>query len=120
MPLTKRNPNFTPSPELRTALSMKMDRTGASGPTAALNEIWNRYAHLIKSGSIDLTPDEREVLHMVCMGTFMEPVLIECLASEVADSDAYLANVPAAHSLYEKFKSASYAELLATVERLGL
>lgn len=116
----KRNPSFTPSPELRSALEQRMARAGDTGPTAALNQLWARYSHLIRSTSIDLTPDEREVLQVVCMGTHMEPVLIEYLASEVADSDPYLENIPAAHSLYAKCKVASYAELLATVERLGL
>ncbi|MFM3885286.1 hypothetical protein AB8T13_27460, partial [Klebsiella pneumoniae] len=40
------------------------------------------------------------------------------LAQEIRDSDDYLEGIPAAKSLYEKCQSATYPQLLATIERL--
>ncbi len=51
-------------------------------------------------------------------GSVVEPAFIEYLAQEIRDSDDYLEGIPAAKSLYEKCQSATYPQLLATVERL--
>ncbi len=51
-------------------------------------------------------------------GSIVEPAFIEYLAQEIRDSDYYLEGIPAAESLYEKCLSATYPQLLATVERL--
>ncbi|SLV68367.1 Uncharacterised protein [Klebsiella pneumoniae] len=51
-------------------------------------------------------------------GSVVEPAFIEYLAQEIRDSDYYLEGIPAAKSLYEKCLSATYPQLLATVERL--
>jgi hypothetical protein len=54
----------------------------------------------------------------VLNGSVVEPAFIEYLAQEIRDSDDYL-GIPAAKSLYEKCQSATYPQLLATVERLN-
>ncbi|UIP28911.1 hypothetical protein [Photobacterium sp. TLY01] len=109
-----RNPSFTPSPTLRKNLERSKQ-----GVTARLNQIWDRYEHLLRSDAIELTPQEIEVLHNVCQGSFIEPSWIECLQLEIMDSDRYAENDAAATSLYQKLSTANYAQKLALVERLG-
>ena len=109
-----RNPSFTPSPKLRTNLESRSE-----GTTERLNQIWDRYEYLQMQSGIHLEPAEKQVLLNVLSGSYIEPSFIEHLAHEVIDSDDYLAGTDAAKTLYEKAKNASYAELLATIERLG-
>ncbi|EAU5748053.1 hypothetical protein GUO57_004334 [Salmonella enterica] len=109
-----RNPSFTPSPKLREHLNGHRE-----GVTERLNTLFDRYDHLVRSQSLALEPDEKQVLINVLSGSFVEPSLIEYLAQEVIDSDDYLAGVEAARTLYDKCANASYPVLLATVERLG-
>lgn len=65
-----------------------------------------------------LDDEETQVLLNVLNGSVVEPAFIEYLAQEIRDSDYYLEGIPAAESLYEKCLSATYPQLLATVERL--
>ena len=65
-----------------------------------------------------LDDEETQVLLNVLNGSVVEPAFIEYLAQEIRDSDYYLEGIPAAESLYEKCQSATYPQLLATVERL--
>ncbi|WLP18239.1 hypothetical protein Q8725_08395 [Klebsiella michiganensis] len=109
-----RNPSFTPSPKLRAHLNGHRD-----GVTERLNNLFDRYDHLMRSCSIPLEPEEKHVLMNVLNGSFIEPSFIEHLAQEVIDSDDYLNGVTAARSLFEKLRAASYPQLLATVERAG-
>lgn len=109
-----RNPSFTPSPKLRANLESRSE-----GTTERLNQIWDRYEHLQMQSGIHLEPEEKQVLLRVLTGSFIEPSFIEHLAHEIIDSDDYIAGIDAAKKLYEKTKNASYAELLATIERLG-
>ena len=94
-----RNPSFTPSPKLRAHLNSHRE-----GVTERLNNIFDH--------------DETQVLLNVLSGSVVEPAFIEYLAQEILDSDDYLEGIPAAKSLYEKCQSATYPQLLATVERL--
>lgn len=114
MPKLSRNPSFTPSPKLRVNLESRRE-----GTTGRLNQIWDRYEYLQIESGIHLEPGEKQVLMNILSGSFVEPSFIACLAHEVIDSDDYIAGTDAAKTLYEKTKNASYAELLATVERLG-
>ena len=109
-----RNPSFTPSPKLRAHLNGHND-----GVTERINKIFDRYDHLVRSCALKLEPGEKQVLLNVLSGAFVEPLYIECIAQEVLDSEDYESGDPAAKSLYEKCASATYPELLATVERLG-
>ena len=108
-----RNPSFTPSPKLRAHLNSHRE-----GVTERLNNIFDRYAHLVRVCAIPLDDDETQVLLNVLSGSVVEPAFIEYLAQEIRDSDDYLEGIPAAKSLYEKCQSATYPQLLATVERL--
>ena len=110
-----RNPSFTPSPQLRNDLN-----SNSNGVTYRLNEIWDRYEYIIKTHSIKLSADESLLLKSILNGSFIDPVLIDNLYSEITDSDEYLENIETAKSLAEKFKNASYSESLATIERLKL
>jgi hypothetical protein len=109
-----RNPSFTPSPKLRAHLNEHRE-----GVTERLNNLFDRYDHLVRSCAIPLEPAEKQVLLNVMSGSFVDPSFIECLAQEVLDSDDYSEGTPAAISLYGKCKIASYPVLLATIERLG-
>lgn len=109
-----RNPSFTPSPKLRDHLNEHRE-----GVTERLNNLFDRYDHLVRSCAIPLEPAEKQVLLNVLSGSFVEPSFIECLAQEVLDSDDYAEGNSSAKSLYEKCKSATYPQLLAIVERLG-
>ena len=108
-----RNPSFTPSPKLRAHLNSHRE-----GVTERLNNIFDRYAHLVRACAIPLDDGETQVLLNVLSGSVVEPAFIEYLAQEIRDSDYYLEGIPAAESLYEKCLSATYPQLLATVERL--
>lgn len=110
-----RNPSFTPSPQLRNDLN-----SNQNGVTARLNQIWDRYEYIIKTQSIQLSADESLLLKSILSGSFIDPVLIDNLYSEITDSDEYLENNEIAKSLAEKFKNASYSQSLATIERLKL
>ncbi|MBW6049315.1 hypothetical protein D2912_22890 [Klebsiella pneumoniae] len=104
-----RNPSFTPSPKLRAHLNSHRE-----GVTERLNNIFDRYAHLVRACALPLDDDETQVLLNVLNGSVVEPAFIEYLAQEIRD----LEGIPAAKSLYEKCYSATYPQLLATVERL--
>lgn len=108
-----RNPSFTPSPKLRAHLNEHSE-----GVTERLNNIYDRYDYLVRSCTLELEPDEKQVLLNVLSGSFIEPAFIEYLAQEVLDSDDYMRGSKAARSLYEKCKSSNYPTLLATVERI--
>ncbi|MFN4499940.1 hypothetical protein ACK3XA_23175 [Klebsiella grimontii] len=71
------------------------------------------------TSALPLDKDETQVLLNVLNGSVVEPAFIEYLAQEIRDSDDYLEGIPAAKSLYEKCQSATYPQLLATVERLN-
>lgn len=109
-----RNPSFTPSPKLREHLN-----THREGVTERINNIFDRYDYLARSCSLQLEPEEKQVLLNILSGSFVEPSFIQHLAQEVIDSDDYMDGNPAAVSLYEKCKSAMYPQLLATIERMG-
>ncbi|QHJ80172.1 MAG: hypothetical protein [Bacteriophage sp.] len=108
-----RNPSFTPSPQLRNDLN-----NNPNGVTYRLNQIWDRYEYIIKTQSLDLSVDEIQLLKSILSGAFIDPVLIDNLYSEIIDSDEYLADDKTAKSLADKFKSASYVQSLATIERI--
>jgi hypothetical protein len=84
-----------------------------------LNRDADRYASVLKEHGMDLTAEESAVLKNVLLGSWCEPMLIKYLAHEVEDSDAYRAGDPASASLLDKCQRASYADLVAEVERLG-
>ena len=77
-----------------------------------INRAAERYMAICRRHGVDLTDEERAVLADVLNGTWADPLLIRHLADEVEDSDH---NAPA---LVEKLKSASFADLVATVEKL--
>ncbi|MDU7324864.1 MAG: hypothetical protein E7L32_26245 [Klebsiella michiganensis] len=85
-------------------------RVGTAQPGAAV--------YVIRACALPLDDDETQVLLNVLNGSVVEPAFIEYLAQEIRDSDDYLEGIPAAKSLYEKCQSATYPQLLATVERL--
>ncbi len=97
-----RNPSFTPSPKLRAHLNSHRE-----GVTERLNNIFDRYAHLVRACALPLDDEETQVLLNVLNGSVVEPAFIEYLAQEIRDSDDYLEGIPAAKSLYEKCQSAT-------------
>ena len=82
-----------------------------------INNMAERYAAIIKAHGIELTADESQVMGDCLSGTWADTLLIKHLADEVADSDH--AGTPAAESLIAKLRAASFADVVATVEKLG-
>lgn len=82
-----------------------------------LNRTAERYLAICERHGIDLTPDEKLVFSSVLLGSLVDPLFIQCLADEVADSD--FRDTDAAQSLLKKIRSASYADLVAMVECYG-
>jgi hypothetical protein len=82
-----------------------------------LNAVAERYQEIVKRHGVELTDDERQVLGDCLSGTWADPLLIRHLADEVDDSDH--AGTDAAVSLAAKIRAASFADLVATVEKLG-
>ena len=82
-----------------------------------LNQMAERYLAICREHGVDLTDEEATILGNCLSGTFVEPLLIRHLADEVEDSE--WADEEAAKSLIRKLRSASYADLVATVEKLG-
>ena len=87
-----RNPSFTPSPKLRAHLNSHRE-----GVTERLNNIFDRYAHLVRACALPLDAEETQVLLNVLNGSVVEPAFIEYLAQEIRDSDDYLEGIPAAN-----------------------
>lgn len=87
------------------------------GISSRLNQVAERYLAILREHGVDLTDEEATILGNCLSGTFVDPLLIRHLADEVEDSD--FADEEAAKSLIRKLRSASYADLVATVERLG-
>jgi hypothetical protein len=112
--MISRNPSFTPSPALRKNLN-----TCGKGVTERLNQIYERYEHILRVAALHLELEEKQVLLNVLSGSLVDPSFIEHLAGEIIDSDDYINGCASAKTLYEKTKEADYATLLATVERLG-
>ncbi|MEC5504978.1 hypothetical protein P9911_003825 [Klebsiella oxytoca] len=109
-----RTPSLSPSPKLREHLNKHRE-----GVTERINNIYDRYDYMIRSCALELEPAEKRVLFNILSSSFVEPSFIEHLSHEIIDSADYEDRNPAALSLYEKCKSASYVQLLATVERAG-
>lgn len=111
-----RNPSFTPSPKLRKTLERCKDNIGVTG---RLNQIWERYEYLIHNEAIQLLDEERQVFLTVLSASIVEPLFIQYLEQEIIDSEEYLTGNVAAKSLLKKIRAASYAQRLATIERLS-
>lgn len=78
-----------------------------------INRVAERYLAILRRHGVDLTDDERNILGNVLSGSWADPLLIRHLAYEVEDSEH---NAP---DLVAKLRSASFADLVATVEKLG-
>lgn len=111
-----RNPSFTPSPSLRRDLEQ---HHRALGTTGRLNQIWDRYSHLVRSEALRLDDAERQVLLNVLSGSLVDVNFLTGLELEVRDSDDYVEGVAAARTLLEKISAATYGQRLATIEAVG-
>ncbi len=74
-----RNPSFTPSPKLRAHLNSHRE-----GVTERLNNIFDRYAHLVRACALPLDDDETQVLLNVLSGSVVEPAFIEGTVAKLA------------------------------------
>ena len=86
-----RNPSFTPSPNLRAHLNSHRE-----GVTERLNNIFDRYAHLVRACALPLDKDETQVLLNVLNGSVVEPAFIVYLAQEKAHKRDNSTSYPAA------------------------
>lgn len=111
-----RNPSFTPSPSLRRDLEQHHRSLGTTG---RLNQIWDRYSHLVRAEALRLDDAERQVLLNVLSGSLVDASFLTGLELEVRDSDDYIEGVAAASTLLKKLESATYGQRLATIEAVG-
>lgn len=90
---------------------------GADSVSGRINRAAERYLEIMQRHGIDLNGDERLILGNCLSGSWAAPLLIHHLADEVADSE--WSRRPAAKTLIKKLQTAGFADLVATVERLG-
>lgn len=100
-------------PPLEALTSSLTDEDSVSG---RLNRAAERYLEIVKRHDLKLTDEERTILGNCLSGSWADPLLIRHLAIEVADSEY---DSKAAKALIKKLESATFADLVATVERLG-
>ena len=90
---------------------------GGQTLSGRLNQVAERYMAVCREHGVDLTEEEATILGNCLCGSYVETLLIRHLADEVEDSE--FADQEAAKSLIRKLRSASYADLVATIEKLG-
>lgn len=110
------HPSLTPQPDQVHDLET---HHGVPGAAARLNQILERYAHLIHTETLHLNEAERQVLVNVLSGTFIDACFLTGLEQAVYDSRDYQEGAQGAETLLEKVVQASYVQRLATVESLG-
>ena len=82
-----------------------------------LSVVCARYMAIMERHGLELKKEEADVLSAFLEEARAEPLLIRHLADEVRDSE--FTGSPAADQLIAKLRGASFADLVATVERLG-
>ena len=93
--------------------------SGPNSVSGRINRTAERYLAILQRHGLDLTEQERDVLKSCLSGSWVEPLLIRHLADEVEDSERFEEQDPAALTLVDKLRGASFADLVATVEKLG-
>ena len=83
-----------------------------------LNTVAARYLAICREHGVSLSEEERALLRRLLRKRFMDPLAIRHLAAEV-EASGY-ADTEAGRRLVERLRSASYADLVAVVESLGL
>jgi len=84
-----------------------------------LNRTAERYLDIIKRQGLDLDETEAMIIRNCLMGSVVEPLLIRHLADEVEDSEFMNTHPQTCKPLVERLRQASFADLVATIERLG-
>ena len=83
-----------------------------------INRTAERYLEIMRHHSIELTEPERNCLVKICDIGFMAPYEILELADEVRAEEFEVEGLDRV-ALINKLESASFADLVATVEQLG-
>lgn len=94
--------------------------TAECGPrevSNAINTAVERYQWVCKHHSIELTEAEARILYNTLNGTHIDELLLRHLHEEILESDD--GELPAAKALAEKIESASMADIIGTLEKLG-
>lgn len=110
------HPSSTPSSDLYHDQGV---HHGAPGAVARLNQILERYAHLIRTEALRLNEAERQVLVNVLSDALIDACFLTGLEQAVYNSSDYQEGVEGAETLLEKVVQASYVQRLATIETLG-
>lgn len=105
-----------PSPALQGYIS-----SSSKGATAAINDLFDRFQVLRSELALKLTAEEEEVIHAMLFGVAMNDsqFLIACLALPQDIGDEDFINLAGAKTLAEKLKTATPAQLVATIDSLG-
>ena len=91
--------------------------SGSTSASGRINRCADRYQAVIQRHGLTLTEEETHILGNCLSGSVVEPLLIRHLADEVEDSE--FADSDAGRALIERLRKASFADLVATVEKLG-
>lgn len=109
----KRRPSIYLSPALERINEGLRQGQSLSGRLATIAE---RY-ELVCSQQPDLSDNERHLLCSVLSGTFIEPMLIKHLDSEIEDSDT--GDIAAQRDFAARVRDMSLSERVAMIESLG-
>lgn len=82
-----------------------------------LNQAAERYLEILRRHGLGLSEEESQILSNCLSGSWIDPLLIRHLTDKVEDSE--FAGTKAAKTLIGKLRSASFADRVAIVERLG-
>lgn len=91
--------------------------TDADSISGRINRAAERYLEIVKRHDLKLTKDEKAILRNCLSGSWVDPLFIRHLDHEVADSEH--AGSKEGRALLKKLEAASYADLVAEIERLG-
>lgn len=98
-------------------LDLTGNLTAEDSVSGRINRCAERYRAILNRHGIDLDAEESVILGNCLSGGWVEPLLIRHLDTEIEESE--YADSAAAKRLISKLRSASFADRVATVERLG-
>jgi len=84
-----------------------------------INITAERYLELVRQHGLDLSQAEKNCLKQICGAGFLTLMEIHELADDVRDSDYSHPEINL-EDLAEKLEAASFADILATIEKLNL
>lgn len=120
----KRNPSFTPSPQFRKWLNRKINKRGDTGPTSALNELYNMFDLIVKlEGLNSIGTDQIDFLKKLVDNQPADVQMIESIPNLIRETEEFINGDDVARDLYEKFEERGQSKftcIWATLEKYNL